>query len=66
MFKFRWKNVDKLISEHFDKHYDTFEELKKDILAEMNLALKDIENGNYCDMEEVMTEFEEKFGLSRN
>ena len=59
------EKIDRLVSEHFDKQYATFEEFKKDILAEIDLALKDIKNGNYCDFEEGMAELEKKYGLSR-
>ena len=60
------ERIDRLVSEHFDKYYDTFEEFKKDILMEIDLALKDIENGNYCDFEGGMAELEKKYGLSWN
>ena len=59
------KRIDRLVSEHFDKQYATFEEFKKDILVEIDLDLKGIKDGNYYDFEEGMAELEKKYGLSR-
>lgn len=59
------ERIDRLVSEHFDKHYATFEEFQKDILEKIEQSLKDVEEGNYCTMEEAMAELEEKYGLSR-
>lgn len=59
------ERIDRLVSEHFDKHYATFEEFQKDILDKIEQALKDIDEGRYQTMEEAMKELEEKYGLSR-
>ena len=50
------ERIDKLVAEHFDKHYASFEEFQKDILQKIDLALKDIENGNYRPMEDFCAE----------
>lgn len=59
------ERIERLVSKHFDKHYESFEEFKKDINKKIERALKDVEEGNYCTMEEAMAELEEKYGLSR-
>lgn len=59
------ERIDRLVSEHFNKQYANFEEFKKDILVEIDLALKDIKDGNYRDFEEGMAELEKKYGLLR-
>ena len=59
------ERIDRLVSEHFDKHYATFEEFQKDIIRKIEESLKDIEEGHYVSMEEAMEELEEKYGFSR-
>lgn len=59
------ERIDKLVSEHFDKHYATFEEFQKDIFAKINQALKEIDEGKGIPMEEAVKELEEEYGLSR-
>ena len=57
------ERIDRLISEHFNKNYPDFETFKKDIFRQIDEALKDIEEGNYEPMEDVLKEMEEKYGL---
>lgn len=59
------ERIDRLVSEKFDKQYTSFEEFQKDIFEKIEQALKDIENGNYCTMEDAVAELEGKHGLSR-
>ena len=59
------KRIDRLVSEHFDKQYATFEEFQKDIIRKIEESFKDIEEGHYVSMEEAMEELEEKYGFSR-
>ena len=40
------ERVDKLMSEEFDKHYNSFEEFKKDFCKKIDKALKEIEEAN--------------------
>ena len=54
-----------MVSEHFDKHYATFEEFQKDMIRKIEETFKDIEKGHYVSMEEAMEELEEKYGFSR-
>lgn len=57
------EEVDKLVSEKFDKHYADFEEFKKDIFEKISIAIKEIEEGHYYTLEEVCTEMEEKYDI---
>ena len=50
------ERLDRLISEHFDKHYANFEEFQKDILNEINKAIKEIEDGKGIPMENIVAE----------
>ena len=59
------ERIDRLVSEHFDKHYATFEEFQKDMIRKIEETFKDIEKGHYVSMEEAMEELEEKYGFSR-
>lgn len=53
--------IDRLVSEHFDKHYATFEEFQKNIFEKINQALKEIEEGKVISMEDAMVELEDKY-----
>ena len=59
------ERIDKLVAEHFDKHYATFEEFQKDIFEKISQALKEIDEGHYRPMEEAVAELEAKYGFSR-
>ncbi len=53
--------IERLVLEHFDKHYESFEEFKKDIFKKINEVLKEIEEGKGIPMEEVVAEMEAKY-----
>lgn len=57
------ERIDRLISEKFDKHYANFEEFQKDFWKNINLALKQIEDGKGIPMEQVLAEMEAKYNL---
>lgn len=57
------ERIERLVSEHFDKHYATFEEFQKEIFEKIEQALKDIDEGNYQTLEEVCAEMEEKYDI---
>ena len=59
------ERIDRLVSEHFDKQYATFEEFQKDMIRKIEESFKEIEEGRYVSMEEAMEELEEKYGFSR-
>lgn len=58
------KEIDRLISEKFDKHYADFEEFKKDIFKKIEQALKDVDEGHYQTMEDFCAEMEEKYDIN--
>lgn len=64
--KYEEERIEKLISEHFDKKYATFEEFQKDIFQKIEKSLKDIEEGKYQPMEDVLKELEAQYGFSRH
>lgn len=55
--------IERLVSEHFDKHYESFEEFKKDLNKKIERALKDVEEGRYQTMEEFCAEMEEEYDI---
>ncbi len=55
------ERIDRLVSEHFDKHYATFEEFQKDIFNNINEALKEIKEGKGIPMEDVVAEMEAEY-----
>lgn len=57
------ERIDRLVSEHFDKHYATFEEFQKDIFAKIEQALKDVDEGRCRTMDEFCAEMEDKYDL---
>ena len=57
------ERIDRLISEKFDKHYANFEEFQKDFWKNINLALKQIDDGKGIPMEQVLAEMEAKYNL---
>ena len=59
------ERIDRLISEHFDKHYASFEEFKKDFDQKIEQALKEIEEGKGIPMEQCCAEMEEKYDFLR-
>ena len=60
------ERIDRLVSEHFDKHYATFEEFQKDILKKIEEAMQEIKEGKGIPMEEVVAEMEAKYHLSED
>ena len=57
------ERIDKKIEEEFDKKYSDFENFRNDVLAKINLALKDINEGKYRDREDFCSELEAKYDL---
>ena len=58
------EEIDKRISEKFDKQYADFEEFKKDILVKIDKAIKEIEEGKGIPMEEAVAEMEAKYHIN--
>lgn len=59
------EKVDRLVAEKFEKHYDTFEEFKKDVWTKIERALKDVDEGRYQTLEDFCAEMEEKYGFNK-
>ena len=60
------ERIDRLVSEHFDKHYATFEEFQKDIFKKIEEAMQEIKEGKGIPMEDIVTEMEAKYHLSKD
>ena len=60
------ERIDRLVSEHFDKHYATFEEFQKDMIRKIEEAMQEIQEGKGIPMEDIVTEMEEKYHLSED
>ena len=58
------EEIDKRISEKFDKQYDDFEKFKRDILEKIDKAIKEIEEGKGIPMEEAVAEMEAKYHIN--
>lgn len=59
------EEVDRLISEKFDKHFANFEEFREDLFKHIEKARKDIEEGKGVPMEQAMVEMEAKYGIHK-
>ena len=59
------EKIERLVAEKFEKHYNSFEELKKDIEEQIDEALKEIEEGKGIPMEQAVKEMEAKYGFHR-
>lgn len=57
------ERIGRLVSEHFDKQYESFEEFKKDLNKKIDKALKDVEEGRYQTLDEFCAEMEEKYDI---
>lgn len=55
------ERIDKIISEKFNKHYDSFEEFKEHLFEQINIALKEIKQGKGIPMENAVAEMEAKY-----
>ncbi len=57
------EKIERLISEHFDKHYATFEDFKKELCQKLDDALNEIKEGKGIPMDIAVAEMEEKYDL---
>lgn len=57
------ERIDRLVEEHFNKHYESFEEFQKDIFEKIEQALKEVDEGKCRTMDEFCAEMEEKYDL---
>lgn len=58
------ERIDRLISEKFDKYYETFEEFQKDVFEKIETALKEIEDGKGIPMQNAVAEMEAKYNFN--
>ena len=58
------ERIDRLVSEHFDKHYANFEEFQKDVFEKIEQALKDVEEGRCRPLEDFCAEMEAKYHIN--
>lgn len=57
------ERIDRLVEEHFNKHYESFEEFQKDVFEKIEQALKEVDAGKCRTMDEFCAEMEEKYDL---
>ena len=55
------ERIDRLVAEHFDKHYASFEEFKEEIIREIEDSIRQIEEGKGIPMEDIVAEMEAKY-----
>lgn len=56
--------VDKALAEGFDKHYESFEELKADIAKRIKIAEQEIAEGKGIPSDVVFAEMEAKYNIN--
>ena len=57
------ERIERLVAQHFDRHYATFEEFQRDVFKKIEEALKDVDEGNCRTMDEFCAEMEEKYDI---
>ena len=55
------ERIEKLVSEHFDKHFISLEEFKADLAYHLEKATKEIKEGKGIPMKEALEELEAKY-----
>ncbi len=58
------ERIGRLVAEHFNKHYENFEEFQKDVFERIDQALKDVEERRYRPLEDFCAEMEEKYNIN--
>lgn len=59
------ERIDRLVAEHFDKHYASFEEFKKEIIREIEDSIRQIEEGKGIPMEDIVAEMEDDYDTDK-
>mgnify|MGYP001624311984 FL=1 len=59
------ERIDRLVAEHFDKHYASFEEFKKEIIREIEDSIRQIEEGKGIPMEDIVAEMEADYDTDK-
>ena len=58
------KKIEELVAKHFEKHFSSIEELKKDIIDHLKKAEEEITQGKIIPAEAFFEEMEEKYGFN--
>ena len=59
------ERIDRLVAEHFDKHYASFEEFKKEIIREIEDSITQNEEGKGIPMEDIVAEMEADYDTDK-
>lgn len=59
------ERIDRLVAEHFDKHYASFEEFQKNLWEQIEEAVQEIKDGKGIPMEDVVAEMEAKYNIEK-
>lgn len=59
------ERIDRLVAEHFDKHYASFEEFKEEIIREIEDSIRQIEEGKGIPMEDIVAEMEADYDTDK-
>lgn len=59
------ERIERLVSEHFDKHFNSLEEFKSDLLYRVEQASKELKEGKGIPMEKVVAEVEAKYHFNK-
>lgn len=57
--------IDRLVSEKFDEHYESFEEFQRNVFENIMNALEEVKQGKVIPMEKIVAEMEEKYHIDR-
>ena len=57
------ERIDRLVAEHFEKHYASFEEFKEEIMKKVEHALKEVGENLCRSLDEFCAEMEAKYDL---
>ena len=59
------ERIERLVAEHFDKHYASFEEFQKNLWEQIEEAVQEIKDGKGIPMEDVVAEMEAKYNIEK-
>lgn len=57
------ERIDRLVAEHFEKQYASFEEFKEDVMKKIEKALKEVDEGRCRTLDEFCAEMEAKYDI---
>lgn len=59
------ERIERLVAEHFDKHYASFEEFQKNLWEQIEETVQEIKDGKGIPMEDVVAEMEAKYNIEK-